>query len=598
MPAPSRVKDPVAEADRVRLFSRDGLLCAALLGLSILATWPVAEIGINDDWSSIRTAQVFAQTHHFVYNGWLATMLGWQVIWGAFFAWIFGPGYTGIRLSTVPIALATALLYHAILRGFGLNRAHAVFGTLVLTLSPLFLAVTDTFMTDVSGLFSILLCLYLCQRAIAAEEDSHAVMWLVFAGLTNILSGTARQVSWLGVLVMVPCCGWLLRRRRFIIPATIITWLAGVFSIHWLMAWFARQPYSISVKMFPDGMSIHVLDRIVIETARSSMSTLLFLLPVLVAFATAVWPPRKSQLVRAFALFAALAILYLLLNARSRGDMIVFPWLAGSGNIITPHGVMQDQPLFGSARQASTRWQLLVLAVFAFGFLGWVEAMRALPRRTLQPVDHQERRVTSILLLPTLLAYCVLLLPFAALVVVFDRYLLLIVAFVLVYLLRAHQERVGPHIPAAATAVLVIFALLGIAGTHDLFSLNRAEVRLLRELQQAGVPRTQIRGGFDFDSITEVETAGYLNDSHIVNPPNAYRPQPTPAPNFRDGADCGYPFHRYVPALQIHYAISADPTPCLAPTAFAPQTYFTLLPPARRELFIGSVLPGDGRGSH
>ena len=364
------------------------------------------------------------------------------------------------------------------------------------------------------------------------------------------------------------------------------------------MAWFARQPYSISVKMFPDGMSIHVLDRIVVETARSSMSTLLFLLPVLVAFAAAVWPPRKSQLVRAFALFAALAILYLLLNARSRGDMIVFPWLAGSGNIITPHGVMQDQPLFGSARQASTRWQLLVLAVFAFGFLGWVEAMRALPRRTLQPVDHQERRVTSILLLPTLLAYCVLLLPFAALVVVFDRYLLLIMAFVLIYLLRAHQGRVGPHIAAAATAVLVIFALLGIAGTHDLFSLNRAEVRLLRELQQAGVPRTQIRGGFDFDSITEVETAGYLNDSHIVNPPNAYRPQPTPAPNFRDGVDCGYPFHRYVPALQIHYAISADPTPCLAPTAFAPQTYFTLLPPARRELFIGSVLPGDGRGSH
>jgi len=559
------------------------MLCAALVGLSILATWPVAEIGINDDWSYIRTTQVFAQTHHFVYNAWSTAMLGWQVIWGALFAGLFGPSHTSIRLSIIPITLATALLYHAILRRFGLNRAHAIFGTLVLTLCPLFLALANTFMTDVPGLFSSLLCLYLCQRAIAAAEDRHAAMWLVVAGLTNILTGTARQVAWLGVLVMVPCCGWLLRRRRFIVPATIVTWLVGALSIHWLMAWFARQPYSILVPMFPEQINLHTLDRIVVPIWRSSMSTLLFLLPVLVAFAAAVWPPHKSKLIRWIAVFAALSAVYLVLSSKGRGDIISYPWL--TGNIITPHGVMQDPPLFGSERQAPIGWQLFLVAIFVFCLLGWLDAVRTFPRRGSELAERQNRRNMSVLLLPTLLAYAALLLPFAIRLVIFDRYILFILAVVLIFMLRSHQDRIGGRVPSIAFVALTIVALLGIAAVHDLFAIDRAEVRLVGELQKAGIPRTQIRGGFDLDSITEVDTSGYLNDPHLTNPPNSYHAHlgtPDQLP------PCGYPYLRYVPSLRIKYVISADPTPCLNPTDFPAQSYRTWLPPARRELFVGT----------
>lgn len=92
------VREPIAESAGGRLFSRDGLLCAALLGLSILASWPVAEIGINDDWSYIRTTQIFAQAPHFLYNRWLAVMLGLQVSVGALFARLFHPDFVGIPL--------------------------------------------------------------------------------------------------------------------------------------------------------------------------------------------------------------------------------------------------------------------------------------------------------------------------------------------------------------------------------------------------------------------------------------------------------------------------------------------------------------------
>src|ERR1700742_4701469 len=144
---PSFEETQQSAAPSVRLISRDGLFCAALVMACLIAAWPFAEIGINDDWSYIQTVQVFAQTHHFVYNGWATAMLGWQVLWGSVFAWLVRPDFVGIRLSTIPVAMATAILYHAILRKFGLNRAHALFGTLTLVLSPLFVALSATFMT-------------------------------------------------------------------------------------------------------------------------------------------------------------------------------------------------------------------------------------------------------------------------------------------------------------------------------------------------------------------------------------------------------------------------------------------------------------------
>jgi hypothetical protein len=38
-------------------------------------------MGFADDFSYIKTALVYAQTGHFVYNGWATAMFGWQIPW-------------------------------------------------------------------------------------------------------------------------------------------------------------------------------------------------------------------------------------------------------------------------------------------------------------------------------------------------------------------------------------------------------------------------------------------------------------------------------------------------------------------------------------
>ena len=58
------------------LYRRDGLLCAVLMAICFLLAYPFVEMGFIDDWSYIKTAQVFAQTGHFAYKGWAAVTLG------------------------------------------------------------------------------------------------------------------------------------------------------------------------------------------------------------------------------------------------------------------------------------------------------------------------------------------------------------------------------------------------------------------------------------------------------------------------------------------------------------------------------------------
>ena len=332
-----------------KLFTKGALSCALVLALCLLVIWPIAEMGINDDWSYILTTQAFVHTHHFIYNGWSTAILGWQVLWGAVFAWLLRPDFVGIRLSTIPIAMATAVLFHGILRNFGLNRAHALFGTLTLVLSPLFLSLSATFMSDIPGLFVILLCLYLCQRALAAPQDSHAALWLAAAGLTNIGLGTVRQVTWLGILVIVPCCGWLMRRRRYIVPLTVILWVAGVISAKLLVAWFFRHPYSIPLALFPKSIDAMTMVHLFRSSGQLVTTSLLFILPVLVAGVAARWPPSRRQVLRTVAA-------WLILGQRSTSSAsgwegLTYPDYIWSGNIVTAHGIMQGPELFNSVHR-------------------------------------------------------------------------------------------------------------------------------------------------------------------------------------------------------------------------------------------------------
>ena len=161
---------------RVKVKSQlPAIFCALAVASSALLIRPCAETGISDDWSYIKTTQILAQTGHIVYNGWASAMLGWQLYLGALFVKLFGFSFTTARLSTFLVAVATAWLLQRTLARAGVSQWNATLATLTFVFSPLYLPLAFTFMSDVAGVFSILLCLYMCLRALQADTQAATI---------------------------------------------------------------------------------------------------------------------------------------------------------------------------------------------------------------------------------------------------------------------------------------------------------------------------------------------------------------------------------------------------------------------------------------
>lgn len=558
---------------------RNGVLCACVFAVCLLIAWPVAEMGFIDDWSYIRSAQVFAQTGHLVYNGWATAMLGWQVAWGALFIRLFGFSFMVVKLSTLPLALATIILFHSILIRFGLNPRNAVLGTLTLGLSPLFLPLAASYMTDIPGLFVIILCLYCCQRAVSARTHQTAIAWLCLAAASNVVGGSARQIAWLGVLVMVPSTGWLLRNRRGVLPAAILLWIAGIASVFSFITWFAHQPYSVPDHPLKASRMEHPFSILLvcIDFVGALLLLSLVVLPVLL--------PWLSQIRKAAA--AALAAVAFVFVLWAVAPMWNLPWI--------PHMIFSE---FATARNASMNppnTALFILSVPIRLLVSLLVVSAAAVFAAAVRIKQRELKCSSAfpfgreffwLLIPFTLSYFTILTPRAGHGMVFDRYMLCVMPVAIVYMIRLHQQWIAPRLPAYSVVALILYALSAIAGTHDWFAWQRARLKAVEEIQAAGVPRNKIQGGFEYDGWTQIENGGNINFERIEIPAGSYRPD---AGTPQLPADCKLDFASFTPDVHPIYTVAFGPKACLSPSEFPSVHYSNWLPPFQKTIYIQKI---------
>jgi hypothetical protein len=563
--------------------NRNGIICALVVAASVLATYPVAEMGFQDDWSYIRTALEFARTGHFVYNGWSTAILGWIIPWGALFINAFGFSFTVVRLSMLPVTMACIYLFHASLVRFGIRGRNAVLGALTLGLSPIFLPMAASYMTDVAGLFVIVLCLYCCQRAVAAHSDRAAVLWLCCAAASNVASGTVRQISWLGALVMVPSTAWLLRSRRGIVATGISLWIASIFAVLACLHWWKSQPYSVPEHILQGPVTAHMVHHFVGILIKSFLCLLLLLYPILVA-----WLPAARRLNRAAAIRVGGAVLFLVVffwKVRTPEDWLA-PWLT---HVI--QSLMRESGEFPGVTE--TPWPLAfraaisVLVVASALILG--ELLIAMLRRRsrnmswLEPVTRPD---LLWLLGPFSLSYLVMLLPRGIYALLYDRYLLGLMPLAIILLIKLHQRIVEDDQPAISFFMLAAFGFFSIAGTHNWFAANRARIVAVDEVHATGVPKTAIQGAFEYDGWTQIDAAGFVNEEHIEVPAGTFRKNMR---MYRLPEKCWHFFGWYAPAIDPKYLIVSSPSSCFTDSTFSPVTFQTWLPPFHRTIYVQQI---------
>jgi hypothetical protein len=582
----------------VRRFRIPALFCALAVLPCELISRPYAHMGVCDEWPYILMAQRLAATGQFVYNAWAQPIIGWQLYYGAAFIKLFGLSFTTLRMSTLLVAMALAFLLQRTLVRASITEFNATLGTLAFVLSPLYLMLSVVYMTDIPGLFAILLCLYGCLRALQASTSRATIAWLCFAVITNAFFGTSRQLAWLGILVMVPSTLWLLRTRRRVLLAGLAANLAGALFVFACMQWLKHQPYTIPehllLKSYPIG-------RILSQFIHTFLDLPFLLLPITALFLPQLFVPqlRKSR-PGVLAVFSVFSIAYILLaihQAHVHPNALLEPT---EGDFVNPGGTFPfflqgDPPVF-----LHKGLRILLTIVSLGGLLGLIASLLRL--RTTQPSPTPSPAVSAkppvsakpaiswkqlgVLLGPFVLAYTFLLIPSTTIAGLVDRYTLALLVVALLCLVRYYQEQIRQRLPLACVLLVVLVAIYGVAYTHNLFSIERARVDLATELRAAGIPDTSVNNGWEYNLGVELQHADHINMSTVEFPAGAYTPTP-PLP----AGTCPMYWHDRFPHIHPRFGISFDPNACYGSAPFAPVHYARWLASSPGTLYVVRYTP-------
>lgn len=552
--------------------SLPGFGCALLAVVAILATHPVLEAGFADDWSYARICLDFLRSGRIVYDGWCNSILIPHVMWGALAAKLFGFSFLTLRLSTLPFVAGSALLLFSLARRFGLTPRHAVLATLTVILSPVFVPLGASFMTDIPGFFWILLCFYGCARAACSGNVSRATAWLVMAALASLIGGSSRQIVWLGALVAAPSTAWLLRWRRGLPVRAAILWLISLLVVLACLNWFRQQPYSVP-EAFPSGaMNLPGIVHLSRHMAAFFATALLFSLPCLVLFLPSLLEAPKVWIISLAG--ACSGAVWLKALAPCMQGVVTAAGVSGDLDSLVANAPVLTMPV-----RVAITW-LLMSSLWAFVYVIWREPWKVWLGMALSKVSFVW------IFGPFCLAYIALLVPRAAAqgvigVGLFDRYSIPLLPILLILILRIYQERINSQAPLIAFGVLAIFAAYAVASTHDNFALERAREEAVTELGKHGVSRSEIQAGFESDGWAQLEMDGHINDPRIELPPGSFRRVLNTMPN-----GCGFWFSDRAPAIHPVYFVEPEASPCLRPTAFASVPYSGWIPPYQHEMLI------------
>ena len=208
------------------------LVLLALFGLLVVLINPLHDFPMGDDWEYARTAQRMLTTGEFYRSPVVQATALFPAVWGALFSWAFGFSFITLRLSTLPLAAGTLVVFYLILGELNFDSVQRVVGTLTLMVAPLFVFNALSFMTDVPFLFWLIAGLWCSLRAFRQGR----LAWLTAGSICGALAFLTRQLGLalpaavaLAVLLYRPRSDW----PRWLAAAVVVPLAATVGFYAW-----------------------------------------------------------------------------------------------------------------------------------------------------------------------------------------------------------------------------------------------------------------------------------------------------------------------------------------------------------------------------
>lgn len=575
-------------------FRRVLLICFSCIAVAIAATIPLVEMAINDDFSYTRVALNAAQTGRLIYSGWGSPTVGLQAYWAALFIKIFGFSFQIVRLSALPFTFGCAAILLSLFKRAGLSPLTALFAVLTVMLSPVAIPLEPTFMTDITSLFFVLLTIWCADHAVHSGHEGDWYRWLFATALAGLAGTTIRQSVALALVVTLPFVAWRAARRSHAVIA-ILALLISAGCVAALNVWYQAQPYGVPLPLI-DKANFKGYRMAVYNAMANVIQVPLFVLPAM--FLTVAEWRKFSRSVRAALLSVGLgAAGFLWYVWRSRPYIPKIPFGHLGGNMVTQWGllganveILGDKPVV-----LRTRFQIAIIAVtisFSVAIAFWiVELFRR--RRSVVPPKTFTREYSAFVLLGLYAcAYIPLVVLRSYVAVSFDRYLIPILPAAVLGICLLPGVRLRTPGPAA-WALLAGGCFFGVGIAHDYFSESRGRSTAVESLLRAGIPRTSISAGLEYDMWTQMENSSHINDPMIVNPADAF----VPVDNSSGPIQPSVWFWKFAPVIKPRFILVLSPQRGLSDSGLPPITFSRWLA-ADGQVLIQSVVvdPSDRSG--
>ena len=187
-----------------------------LWSLLLLLIQPIVNFPLNDDWSYAFAVQSWVEDGNLEYRGWMSMTLFAQVVWGSLFAKVFGFSFTILHLSTLVLAFWGSFFTYLLAKSFRINHYIALFIALIITLNPIYLNLSFTFMTDVPFYTFSVISIYFFVQHLTFKKQKYFLLGTLFC----IIALLTRQLG-LVIPLGLAFIGLLKKEWKLAIPFAI-----------------------------------------------------------------------------------------------------------------------------------------------------------------------------------------------------------------------------------------------------------------------------------------------------------------------------------------------------------------------------------------
>jgi len=482
--------------------------CLAILGIiwiamAVLAN-PIGDFPLNDDWVYGLAVKSILESGQFRLPSPSSTNLLPQAYWGALFCLPSGFSFTALRLSTLALGLLGVWATFGILRQLGAGARVALLAAALIAGNPVYFALANTFMTDVPFVAVSAASLFFLVRWSLHSNARDALLGLLLA-MVGILIRQAGIVIPLGFAVAY----YVMRGpgpRAFAVA--IVPVLLGALLHFGFQAWLHQTGGTPSAGEPPLFATVtenlrnpfRVPLRLVIFFAYAG----LFSLPILAVASARVWrrsdEARRRMFVLVFFATSVVSVVAMFMIGRPMPliDNILNDFGIGPLTVTDNYFAGRYSPRVPFYLKAF--WNVVTIAAIAGA--GLLACMVAHGFRGITATRLASASAPAALIIAcSAIAYVVLAL--LALRFFYDRYVLfpLLSTVLLAGLLHARTPSAdwSRKYSVLLGLVLMLQAAFAVVATRDYLEWNRMRWAATSGLLAAGVPRTSIDGGYEFN---------------------------------------------------------------------------------------------------